>query len=248
MKTVVHPSARIGERARIGEFVVISENVEIGEDCQIASHVVIHPGTRIGHRVRIDEHAVLGRLPMRSPRSALTKVKDLAPAVLGDGCMVGSFVSVYAGSHIAANVLLADYASVREDATIGELTIIGRGVAVENQVTIGSRCKIEAGAYIAALSSIADDCFVAPHVTLTNDNFLGRWKERFKFHKGVTMKTGARLGANVTVLPGLVIHEDGVAAAGCTVTHDVPPNKIVLGVPARVWRDVPEEQLLENNR
>jgi acetyltransferase-like isoleucine patch superfamily enzyme len=129
---------------------------------------------------------------------------------------------------------------------IGEYTIVGRGVTVENKVTIGKRCKLETEAYITALSEIGDYCFIAPEVTFTNDNFMARTKERFKYHKGVTMKTGARIGANVTVLPGVTIEDDALVAAGSVVTRNVPARKIVLGSPARVWRDVPVEQLLEN--
>jgi acetyltransferase-like isoleucine patch superfamily enzyme len=60
------------------------------------------------------------------------------------------------------------------------------------------------------------------------------------------MKKGARIGANVTVLPGITINEDALIAAGSVVTRDVPARKIVLGSPARVWRDVPSAELLEN--
>ena len=70
--------------------------------------------------------------------------------------------------------------------------------------------------------------------------------ERFKHFKGVTVKKGARVGAGTVTLPGVVIGEDALVAAGSVVTGDVPARKIVLGTPARVWRDVPVEQLLEN--
>jgi len=142
--------------------------------------------------------------------------------------------------------MVADLASIREDVEIGAYTIIGRGVTVENKVRVGQRCKIETEAYITALSEIEDGCFVAPEVTFTNDNFLGRTKERFKYHKGVTMKRGARIGANVTVLPGITVGADALVAAGSIVTRDVPGGKVVLGTPAKAWRDVPVEQLLEN--
>jgi UDP-2-acetamido-3-amino-2,3-dideoxy-glucuronate N-acetyltransferase len=154
---------------------------------------------------------------------------------------------IYAGCRIGSEVLLADYVSVRENVEIGIFTIVGRGVAVENKCRIGSYVKIETEAYITALSEIEDYCFISPEVTFTNDNFLGRTKERFQFHKGVTMKRGARVGANATVLPGVIIGQDALVAAGSIVTVDVPSKKIVLGSPARVWRDVPENQWVENN-
>ncbi|HBJ81821.1 MAG TPA: UDP-3-O-(3-hydroxymyristoyl)glucosamine N-acyltransferase, partial [Pseudothermotoga sp.] len=51
---------------------------------------------------------------------------------------------------------------------------------------------------------------------------------------------------NATILPGIVIGEDALVAAGSVVTKNVPARKIVIGVPARIWKDVPEDQLLEN--
>jgi UDP-2-acetamido-3-amino-2,3-dideoxy-glucuronate N-acetyltransferase len=242
----IHPTAKVGEGTTIGHFSVIKEGVVLGRECQIGHHVVIHPGTSLGDRVRVDDHTVIGKQPMRAAASAITTLRDLAPAVIGQDCLIGALVVIYAGCRIDSKVMVADLASVREDVSIGEMTIIGRGVTVENKVSIGRRCKIESEAYITALSDIGDYCFVSPEVTFTNDNFLGRTKERFKYHKGVTMKRGARVGANATVMPGLTIEEDGLVGAGAVVTRDVPARKLVVGVPARVIKDVPQEQLVEN--
>ncbi len=246
MGNYISPTSKIGAGSQLGHNVVIHDNVVLGENCRIGSGVVIHPDSVIGNNVRIDDHAVVGKLPMKAALSAITKDATLSPCCIGHDCIVGSGVVVYRGCTIGNKVMLADMSSVREDVTIGEFTIIGRGVTVENKVSLGSRCKIETEAYITALLVIEDGCFIAPEVTFTNDNFLGRTKERFKYHKGVTMKRGARCGANVTMLPGVTIGEDALVAAGSVVTRDVPARKIVMGVPARVLRDVPENQLLEN--
>ena len=246
MTSYLHPSAQIGAGTQLGHNSVIHENVIIGTNCRIGSGVVIHPDSMIGNNVRIDDNTVIGKLPMKAALSAVTKEQTLTSCVIADDCMIGAMVVIYRGCILHSKVMVADMASLREDVEIGEYTIIGRGVTVENKVRVGSRCKLETEAYITALSEIGDGCFIAPEVTFTNDNFLGRTKERFKFHKGVTMKRGARIGANVTVLPGLTLGEDALVAAGSIVTRDVPARKIVLGSPAKVWRDVPAEQLLEN--
>lgn len=243
---VVHGEAVVGPRTALGHGAVVSAGVSIGADCRIGCYAVIHEGTIIGDGVRVDDHAVLGKLPMRAAASAVTTVRELPPLTIADGCLIGAHAIVYRGAVIGARVMLADQATVREDVTIGEMTIIGRGVTVENKVSIGSRCKIETEAYITALSSIGDGCFVAPEVTFTNDNFLGRTKERFKYHKGVTLLRGARVGANATFLPGVTVGEDALVAAGSLVTRDVPARMIVLGSPARPLRPVPDAQLLDN--
>lgn len=246
MQNFIHPTAKIGANVSFGSNCYIDANVTIGADCQIGHGVIIHPDTTIGSGVRIDDHTVIGKKPMKAAASAVTKDETLSGCVIADRCIVGTLAVIYRGCTIEQNVLVADLASVRENVRIDEYTIVGRGVTVENKVTVGKRCKLETEAYITALSEIGDYCFIAPEVTFTNDNFLGRTKDRFKYHKGVTMKNGARIGANVTVLPGITLGEDALVAAGSVVTRDVPARKIVLGNPARVWRDVPAEQLLEN--
>ncbi len=246
MTNYIHPTAIIGAGTQLGHNSVIQDDVKIGTNCRIGSGVVIHPGTVIGNSVRIDDNTVIGKLPMKAALSAVTTDQTLDPCVIEDDCMVGAMVVIYRGCRVGKKVMVADMASIRENVEVGEYTIIGRGVTIENKVKVGSRCKLETEAYITALSEIGDGCFIAPEVTFTNDNFLGRTKDRFKYHKGVTMKKGARIGANVTVLPGLTLGEDALVAAGSVVTKDVPARKIVLGSPARIWRDVPTDQLLEN--
>jgi UDP-2-acetamido-3-amino-2,3-dideoxy-glucuronate N-acetyltransferase len=246
MTNFIHPTATIAAGTQLGHNTVVHEDVKLGANCRIGSGVVIHPGSVIGNNVRIDDNTVIGKLPMKAALSAVTQDQTLDACVIEDDCMIGAMVVIYRGCRIGKKVMVADMASIRENVEVGEFTIIGRGVTIENKVKVGSRCKLETEAYITALSEIGDGCFIAPEVTFTNDNFLGRTKDRFKYHKGVTMKKGARIGANVTVLPGLTLGEDALVAAGSVVTKDVPARKIVLGSPARIWRDVPLDQLLEN--
>lgn len=246
MNTFIHTTARIGKNTAIGKFTVIEDNVRIGRNCAIGHHVVIKSGTVIGDNVRIDEHTVIGKQPMKAKRSATTKAQVLPPVRIGNNCLVGASVIVYCGCRINNDILIADFASIRENVIIGSETIIGRGVAIENKCSIGKRCKVETEVYICAYSTVSDDCFIAPEVTFTNDNFLARTKERFKYFKGPTLKRGARIGANATILPGRVLGSDCLVAAGSIVTKDVPARTVVMGAPARQIRPVPKEQLLEN--
>jgi len=135
---------------------------------------------------------------------------------------------------------------VRENVTIGDFTIVGRGVAIENLCTIGRYCKLETNVYITAYSKLGDRVFVAPGALTSNDNFVGRTKERFKHFKGVTVERGGRIAAGAVVLPGKTVGANAVVAAGSVLTEDAPARKIVLGSPAKPVRDVPPEQLLDN--
>jgi acetyltransferase-like isoleucine patch superfamily enzyme len=245
-QALVHPTATVGEGTTLGHGTVVMAGARIGARCAIGCYVVVHEDVVVGDSVRIDDHAVLGKLPMKAAASAVTQLKPLPPLTIGADCLVGAAVIVYRGAAIGPQVMLADQATVREEVSIGARTIIGRGVTVENKVTIGPRCKIETEAYITALSSIGEGCFIAPEVTFTNDNYLGRTKERFQHFGGVTLERGARVGANVTFLPGITVGADALVAAGSVVTKDVPARMIVVGSPARVVRDVPPEQLLDH--
>ncbi|MBN2357484.1 N-acetyltransferase [candidate division KSB1 bacterium] len=246
MTQFIADNAKIGEGSVVGHFTVIEEDVQIGKDCRIGHNVVIHAGSILGDHVRVDDCTVIGKQPMRSKRSIFKDEKGLAPARIADGCMFGAQVVVYAGCKIGAHVLVADGAAVRENVVIGEYTIIGRNATVENFCKIGKKCKLETNCYITAYSELGDYCFIAPGVHTTNDNYLGRTEERFKHFKGVTIKNGGRIGGNAIILPGKTIGEDAVVAAGAVVTKDVPPGVIVVGSPAKYFRDVPEEQLLKN--
>ncbi len=243
---VIAKTAKVGEGTRLGNFVVIHENARIGKNCTIGSNVVIHEGTEIGSDVRIDDNTVIGKQPMRARRSIFQDQKGFPPANIADECMVGAQVVIYAGCEIEKGVLVADGAALREDVHIGAYTIVGRGVTVENKCRIGKKCKLETGSYITAYSELGDYCFVAPMVTTSNDNYLGRSEERFKHFKGVILKKGARIGANATILPGKVIGEDAVVGAGAVVTKNVKERTVVIGCPAHQYGETPEDQLLEN--
>ncbi|MBI4575845.1 MAG: N-acetyltransferase [Planctomycetes bacterium] len=237
----------MGAGVRVGPFAVIGEGVVVGNGSSIGAHVVLHDATEVGAGVRIDDMAVIGKRPMRSPRSATTSAsEDLPPARIGDGSIVGSHSVVYRGARIGDRVLVADYASVREEVVVSDETIVGNGVVIENRCRIGSRVKLETKAYVCALSEVGDGCFVAPGAVFTNDNYLGRTKERFLHHRGPTLERGARVGANATLLPGIRVGKEGVVAAGSVATRDVPAAQIVLGAPARPFRDVPESHFLDN--
>lgn len=245
MEKKIDPTARIAEGVETGACVHVGAGVKIGKGTKIGNFVVIHADTVIGENVVIGDNSVVGKRPTKAAISTL-KPKDLPPLVISDNCIIGALVAIYRGAKIGLGVMIADLSSVREDVEIGKFTIVGRGVAIENDTRIGNYVKVETNAYVTAHTVIEDRCFIAPAVTMTNDNFLARDPKRFKYTKGPHLKKGARVGANATLMPGVTIGEEAVVAAGSLVKRDVPPRKVVAGVPAGIFKDTPPEQLVEN--
>ena len=74
---------------------------------------------------------------------------------------------------------------------------------------------------------------------------MGRTERRHALKKGPTVRRGARVGGAAVLLPGIEVGEEAFVGAGAVVIADVPPGKLVVGVPARVLRDVPADELLD---
>jgi acetyltransferase-like isoleucine patch superfamily enzyme len=169
----------------------------------------------------------------------------LPPLVIGDETSIGTAAVVYTGTTIGCQCLVGDLAFVREQVAIGDRVIVGAHVTVENTVSIGSGTKIQTGAYITAWTTIEENCFIAPCVVTTNDNFMGRTEKRFAQRGGAIIRRGARVGADVTLLPNIEVGAEAFVAAGSVVTRPVPPGQLVMGMPARPVRPVPEEEFVD---
>ena len=210
---------------------------------EIHPSAIVYPGTVLGTGVKVLENAVIGKEPTLSPRST-AKREVLPPTVIGAGTVVSTGAIVFAGTRVGERVILGDQSCVRERVTIGDDVVVGRGSLVENDTTIGAMTRIQADAYITAYSTIEEHVFIAPRVVTTNDNWMGRTEKRFGNVKGPTIRRGARIGGGAVICPQIEIGEDAFVGAGAVVTRDVPPRVVVVGCPARILRDVPEDELL----
>jgi acetyltransferase-like isoleucine patch superfamily enzyme len=229
----------------LGHNLLLGENVTVGEGVTFGANVVVHDDTVIGNGCFIQDNVVVGKRPSLSP-SSTAKGGELPGLVLGAGTVVCTGAVLYRGARLGERCIIGDLASVRERCVLGERVVVGRGTCVENDTRIGDFSKIQSNAYITAYMEIEDHVFVAPCVQTTNDNFMGRTEKRHALIKGATIRRGARVGGGVVLCPGVEIGEEAFIAAGAVVTKDAPPRKVLMGVPARVIRDVPQEELLEN--
>ncbi|HZO36335.1 MAG TPA: DapH/DapD/GlmU-related protein [Solirubrobacteraceae bacterium] len=226
--------------------LVLSPTATVGNGVRFGANVVVGDGVVIGDGVEIQDNVVLGKSPALRRGSAAAG-GHTGELVIGAGARICTAAIVFAGARIGENAIVGDQAYVRERVEIGAETLIGRGATVENDVRIGARVKIQTTAYITAHSLIEDDVFVGPCVTTTNDDTMSRHDASYRL-AGATLRRACRVGGGVVIVPGVEIGEEAFVAAGAVVTNDVPARAMVMGVPGRVIRDVPDEQLLERWR
>ena len=226
--------------------LVLSPTASVGRDVTFGANVVVGDGVVIGDGCTIGDAAILGKRPQLGARSTAPR-GELDALVLERGAVVGAQAIVFAGAHIGAGAIVGDQAFVRERTRIGAGTVIGRASGIDNDVVVGARVKIQSQAYVTAYSVIEDDVFVGPCAMTTNDATAGRHGPDLKL-RGATLRRACRIGGAAILLPGIEIGEEAFVAAGAVVTADVAPRKVVVGVPARMVRDVPDEDLLERWR
>jgi acetyltransferase-like isoleucine patch superfamily enzyme len=136
---------------------------------------------------------------------------------------------------------------VRERTVVGPGSVIGRGSAVDNDVVVGARVRVQTDVYLTAYSVVEDDVFVGPGVLTTNDSTMARHDDSYDV-RGCTLRRACRVGGAAVLTPGVEIGEEAFVAAGAVVVRDVPARAVVMGVPARAVRSVPDEDLLERWR
>ena len=164
---------------------------------------------------------------------------SIAPSYLSVGTLVTSAEGVMVHSHalvesphVGTGTRVWAFAHILPDARIGADCNVCDGVFIENDVVVGDRVTIKCGVQLWDGVTLEDDVFVGPNATFTNDPFP-RSRVRHELQR-TTVRRGASIGANATLLPGVEIGSGAMVGAGAVVTRNVPPNAIVTGNPARI--------------
>ena len=143
------------------------------------------------------------------------------PNAICESKNIGKDTRIWAFVHILPN------------AVIGKNCNICDHVFIENNVKIGNNVTVKCGVQIWDGIEIEDNVFIGPNVTFTNDIFPRSNQHPDKYLE-TKIEKGASLGANSTILPGIVIGQNSMIGAGSVVTHSVPANAIVVGNPANI--------------
>jgi len=243
----VDDGAVIGARVTIAPGAVIGADVEIGAGTAIGSNTVIHAGTVIGADCVIEDCVVLGKRPRLRKGSSAASGSTLPGLVLGDGVTVCCGAVVYASATVGAGTIIGDQSQVRERSVIGERSVVGRASCVDFDATVGDRVSIQTAVYVTSGAVVEDDVFLGPGVVMTNDDTMGRHPKGEGLEAPI-VRRAARVGGAAVLVPGVEIGEEAFVGAGAVVSKDVAPRDVVLGVPARVVRQVTDADLLERWR
>ena len=151
---------------------------------------------------------------------------------------------------IAADVQLGKGVEIRHPdlvnlygCIVGDATKIGTFVEIQKNARVGNRCKVSSHTFVCSGVTIEDEVFVGHGVMFTNDSYPrattdGRLQTEQDWREiPTTIRSGASIGSNATVLAGLTIGEHAMVGAGAVVTKDVPAYAVVVGVPAQVVGD-----------
>lgn len=144
---------------------------------------------------------------------------------------------------IGRNTRIWAFAHVLPGAEIGSDCNICDHVFIENDVRVGDRVTVKCGVQLWDGVTLEDDVFVGPNATFTNDR-----RPRSRVHRGqfdrTVVRRGATIGANATILPGVVVGSHALVGAGAVVTRDVPDFAQVVGNPARITGYVDRDGML----
>jgi acetyltransferase-like isoleucine patch superfamily enzyme len=159
--------------------------------------------------------------------------------VIGANAKIRSGSVIYEGTTIGSHFETGHNVLIREENVIGDHFSIWTNSIVDYGCRFGDRVKIHSNCYIAQFTIIEDDAFLAPGVTIANDIHPG-CEFSAKCMRGPTIKRGAQIGINATVLPYITIGERALVGSGAVVTRDVPPETVVAGNPARILKSIYE--------
>jgi acetyltransferase-like isoleucine patch superfamily enzyme len=148
---------------------------------------------------------------------------------IGPGARIRLGTIIYEGSTIGANLETGHYVIIREENLIGDRLKIWSHSVIDYGCKIGNNVHIHHHVYVSQFAVIEDDVFLAPGVRIANDKYPVRktgWEPPL-------IRSGARIGMNATILPGVTVGVRALVGAGAVVARDVPDGAMVKGVPAR---------------
>jgi len=202
------------------------------QDPVTGCHYFLYPNVKLGKNVQIYHNAIIG-FPPRG-----TEIGELE-LVIGDNAVIRPFTTIYAGNSIGKDFQTGHCVMMREGNVIGDNCILGTNAVLECNNKFGDNITFHTLS-CAGNATLETNCFIGPHVIMLDDPhpICPKYKE---CKGGATVKSYARIGGNVTLLPGVVIGRDCLIGGGSTVTRDIPDHAVAAGIPAKILSTTQEQ-------
>lgn len=191
---------------------------------------IVYPNVEIGAGTVIEDFCIIGKPPTGKEEGELR-------TVIGPGSVIRSHTVIYAGNTTGPHFTTGHHACIRESNTIGANVSVGTLTCVEHHVTIGDNVRIHSQAFVPEFTVLEDGAWLGPNVAFTNARYPRSRKAKERL-LGPRVCKDAKIGANATILPGVVIGQGALVGAGSVVVKDVPSMKVAVGNPARIVGDV----------
>ena len=142
-------------------------------------------------------------------------------AIIDDGATIGEGCRIWHWTHICSGAVIGSGCSFGQNVFVGVNVKVGDNVKIQNNVSLYEGVTLE------------DDVFCGPSMVFTNVSTPRSFINQKSNYQTTTVRRGATLGANCTIVCGLEIGEGAFIGAGAVVTKDVPAYALMVGVPAR---------------
>ena len=179
-------------------------------------NVFFHGEVEIGEGSSIQDNVILG-----SEEGGKVKI--------GENALIRSGTVIYSGVEIGKNFRTGHNILIRENTMIGDDVLVGTNTVIDGDCRIGNEVSIQTNVYITRYTVVEKGVFFGPCAVTLNDKYMKYGADL----KGPVIKKGAKIGANSTIFPGIVIGERAVVGAGSVVTKEVKAGEVVAGNPAR---------------
>lgn len=208
--SVVSPDAELGPGVRVGPFCSVNANVTVGDGSFVESHTVLGAPTA-------DFYADPARYEPK-------------PCLIGAGAVIRSHSVVYADVKIGPSFECGHHVTIREGTRIAEGVRVGSYSDLQGNLSIGRYARIHSNVFVSQLSTLEEFVWLFPHVMLADDPH----PPSDTCTHGPTIRRFAVISTRAVVFPSVEVGEGALVGAMALVRDDVPPNTVVVGVPAKV--------------
>ncbi len=192
----------------------------------------IYKNVMIGKNVTIEEFCVIGKPPSGKSDGELE-------TIIGENSIIRSGTVIYSGNKIGNDFNTGHNVVIRENNQIGQNVSIGTLSCIEHSIIIEDYVRIHSQVFIPEFTTIRKNAWIGPKVCITNAKYP-KSKTAKNSLMGAYIDENAKLGANVTTLPGVKIGKNALVGSGALVNKDIFQEEVVIGNPIKRVKNIKE--------